>query len=168
MLRRYFVLESYILDSGKGIEIYNCLFGNASKIQVWRSQVCYQKWFPLLSFFAILFDTSSVWYCGWLGQQRQCYNTNTQKSFSNARLSFQNSRRVFGFLFSLQKPGGVFRKLEWVFQRLCRVFWSKCSKESFDQQTNWEYLKIWSVKSKLHTSNKSLEHITVSHIYFQF
>ena len=133
MLRRYFVLESYILDSGKGIEIYNCLFGNASKIQVWRSQVCYQKWFPLLSFFAILFDTSSVWYCGWLGQQRQCYNTNTQKSFSNARLSFQNSRQSIWISVQPSKVRRSVSKARMSFskalsrilkQMLQRVFWS--------------------------------------------
>ena len=122
-------------------------------------------YFPSLLFCLIqaLFDTVADW------DSRGSVITQTRRRvFQMHGWAFKTLGRVFGFLFSLQKPGGVFRKLEWVFQRLCRVFWSKCSKESFDQQTNWEYLKIWSVKSKLHTSNKSLEHITVSHIYFQF
>ena len=40
------------------------------------------------------------------------------------------------------------------------MFLNKCSAESFDQRTHYEFLITWSGKSSLHTSNNSPELVT--------
>ena len=72
--------------------------------------------------------------------------------------AFQSLDRAFSFLLNPQKLG-------WTFQRLCYMFWKKCLGESFDQQTHYEFLIIWSVKSSLCTSKVYC--YKSSDIYFQ-
>ena len=57
--------------------------------------------------------------------------------------SFQALGWAFTFLLNphrlgrvFQMLGGVFVKVEWASQRLGRMFWNKCSAESFDQRTH--------------------------------
>ena len=56
--------------------------------------------------------------------------------------AFQTLGQAFDFLFSLQKLDWVFQKVIWMFQILNRVFWNKCSAESFNQWTHQEFLEI--------------------------
>ena len=92
------------------------------------------------------------------------------RAFQTLGQAFQTLSQGFSFLLSSQKFGQVFQKLSWAFQRLGHMFWNKCSTESFDQWTYWEFLIIWSVKNSLHTSNKSLIRTCYkdSNICFQF
>ena len=93
-------------------------------------------------------------YCGWFITQMH------GRAFQTLGRAFQTLSQAFSFLLSSQKFGQVFQKLSWALQRLGHMFWNKCSTESFDQRTYWEFLIIWSVKNSLHTSNNSPKLVT--------
>ena len=66
------------------------------------------------------------------------------QTFQTLGQVLQTLDRAFSFLLNLKKLGRVF----------------KCSVKSSDQRTHENFLKIWTIKSSLHASNKSSELVT--------